>query len=345
MNRNLRIPHQGGEGAKAALQALAPAKKPKIFFLENPNPATLDRLLSEVNLKKTTINVVSKTGTTLETLSHFVILLERMKKVLSAKQLRDRIIVTTEPTPNFLNKWAVKSSWTQLHIPVNVRGRFSVLSPAGLFPMAVAGIPIKKVLQGAQWVDQNRRHAYDYATLAYGAHQILNKPITVLFPYDERLSYFGDWFCQIWGESLAKSEISGPTPMKAIGAIDQHSLLQLFLEGPRNKWYTMIGIDDYQSQLRIPNSNLLKTFLPHLKQTKLADVLKAEQRATERSLRKYKNPLCRLTIPALTPYALGALFHFFKIATATAGYLYHINPFDQPAVDEGKKWAHEFLQN
>lgn len=329
-------------GAKAAISALAKNKRPKIIFVENPNPDSLNRLFQEIDLKKTTINVISKSGSTLETLSLFFIFYERMKKVFSAKELKKRIIVTSETTPNPLTTLAKQFEWPRLPIPLNVSGRFSVLSSVGLFPMAVTGLSIAKLLAGARWMHDEQRESYLYGTLAYGAHQLLKKSTTVIFPYDERLSLFGDWFCQIWAESLAKSELSGPTPMKAIGALDQHSLLQLFLEGPGNKWYTTIGIERFDTDIKIPKTPLSKNF-PYLQNTSLSEILNAEKTATEKSLIEYHNPLCRLTLPSLSEETLGALFFHFELATTSAGYLYQINPFNQPAVDHGKEWTKKLL--
>ena len=168
------------------------------------------------------------------------------------------------------------------------------------------------MLSGAQYIDQNSRDTYLYGTLAYGTHQLLKKPLTVFFPYDERLSLLSDWFCQLWAESLAKSESSGPTPIKAVGALDQHSLLQLFLQGPQDKWYTLLTLEDYQSSLSIPQTKLLKEF-SYLANMPLEKVLQAEQKATEASLIQFENPVCRLTLPSLSAYSLGALFYHFEL--------------------------------
>jgi len=331
-------------GAKAAIEALRKSTKPKIVFIDNPNPATLETLLKNLVPKKTTINVISKSGSTLETLTLFFTIYDKMKTQLSPKILRERIYVTTEKGNNFLSKLARQEKWPLFYMPKDVQGRFSVLSAVGLFPMAVAGIDIESLLEGAQWVDQNSRESFLYATLAFGAHRILHKPIKVLFIYDERLSSFGDWFCQLWGESLAKSEISGPTPLKAIGAIDQHSLLQLFLHGPSNKWFTIIGINDYESKLAVPDIPILKSY-GYLKNVPLARILQAEQKATEQTLTDYQNPLCKLTIPRLSPYTLGALFYHFELATASVAQFYQISPFGQPAVDAGKALTRALLKN
>lgn len=328
-------------GAKSAIQALAPEQN--ILFVENPNPDSLNRLFQKINFKKTTLNVISKSGSTLETLSLFFIFHEKMKRSLSPKELQKRIIVTSEPTENPLTSLAKQFGWQTLSIPQNISGRFSVLSSVGLFPMAVAGISILKILAGARWMHENQRESYLYGMLAYGAHQLLKKSATVLFPYDERLAHFGEWFCQIWAESLAKSELSGPTPMKAIGPLDQHSLLQLFLDGPSNKWYTTIGVARFEKEIKIPKTPLTKTF-SWLENLSLARILEAEKAATEKSLIEYHNPLCRLTLPSLSSETLGALFFHFELATAVAGYLYQVDPFVQPAVERSKQWTKAILQ-
>src|SRR3989338_1906296 len=330
-------------GAKAVISALGIPSKIQVLFLENPNPATLEKMLEKINLKKTALNVISKSGATLETISLFLTVFEKLRKVISEKELKEKVWITTEPKENFLSRLAQEYSLPLLPISELIPGRYSVLSPVGLFPLLVAGIPVEELLSGASFIDHNSRESYLYGTLAYGAHQLLKKPLTVFFPYDERLSCFGDWFCQLWAESLAKSESSGPTPLKAIGALDQHSLLQLFLQGPRDKWYTLLALENYQSSLSIPKTNLLKEF-SYLANTPLEKVLQEEQKATEASLIQFENPVCRLTLPELTAYTLGALFYHFELATAIAGHLYEINPFAHPAVEQGKIFTQKLLK-
>src|SRR3989338_4523461 len=216
-------------GAKAALAALKTKSKPKVIFLENPNPDTTLEVLKKIRLKKTTINVITKSGKTIETLSLFYTLYHEMKKVMSEKECQERIIVTTEENKSDLYQLATAKKWKRFLIPKNVGGRYSVLTEVGLLPMAVAGIPIDEILLGAKTVADHSRETYLYGTYAFGVHHLLSRSMTVLFLYDERLKIFGEWFNQLWAESLAKSEQSCPTPLTAIGPQDQHSLLQLFL--------------------------------------------------------------------------------------------------------------------
>ncbi len=331
-------------GAKAVIQALGTSSKTQVFFLENPNPATLEKTLEKINLKKTALNVISKSGATLETISLFLTVFEKLRKAVPEKQLKEKVWITTEPKENFLSRFSQEYGLPLLPISEHVPGRYSVLSTVGIFPLLVAGIDVDKLLAGATFIDQNNRDTYLYGTLAYGTHQLLKKPLTVFFPYDERLSLLGDWFCQLWAESLAKSESSGPTPLKAVGALDQHSLLQLFLQGPRDKWYTLLALENYRSSLSIPKTKSLKEF-SYLANTPLEKVLQAEQKTTEISLIQFENPVCKLTLPELSAYTLGALFYHFELATAIAGHLYEINPFDQPAVEENKILIQNLLKN
>lgn len=324
-------------GAKAAIQALGGDLAVRIHFLENPNPSTVHALLKKINLKKTAINVISKSGTTLETLSLFFILFDKIKE-------NKKVIITTENKDNYLNRLAKEYNLPQLTIPENVGGRYSVLSSVGLFPMAVNGIDIQELLSGARWMDQNRVESYNYAIFSYAAHKILKKSQAVFFPYDERLKTFGDWLSQLWAESLAKTEYAGSTPLTAIGPMDQHSLLQLFLQGPRDKAFTTLEIKDYEHSIKIPGAPYLKEF-SYLKNTSLEKILHTEQMVTEESLIKTFNPVYRLTLPQLNAYTLGALFYHFELSTALTGYLYHINPFNQPAVEEGKLRIEALLKN
>lgn len=329
-------------GAKAAIQALGNISRKKIYFLENPNPDTLEILLKRINLKKTAINVISKSGSTLETLSLFFIFFEKLRQAVGTSKIRERIIITTA-RQGFLFNLAQELNLSILPIPSNVGGRYSVLSAVGLFPMLFYGIDIKALLKGAQWIDQRKRDAYLYGTLAYGANHILKKSVTTLFMYDERLHSFGDWFSQLWAESLGKSESCGSTPLKAIGPMDQHSLLQLFLQGPRDKWFTTIGIKHYKSSIKIPSSKILKEYI-YLKNIPLQKILTTEQKVTEKSLIQFQNPLCSLTLSELSAFSLGTLFYYFELATMIAGYLYEINPFDQPSVEEGKQLTQKILR-
>jgi glucose-6-phosphate isomerase len=169
-------------------------------------------------------------------------------------------------------------------------------------------------------------------------------------PYSSRLRELGQWYRQIWAESLGKKTNlagdtihAGPTPIAALGATDQHSQIQLYNEGPNNKTVTFIKVAKFDSALKVPESAGLVPGLKFLSGTKLQKIIHAELAGTAESLRSNKRPNGTLTIPEVSPEAVGALFMFFEIATAMAGYLYGINPYDQPGVEEGKAIARRLL--
>lgn len=327
-------------GTKAALEALNLNPKTNFLFLESPHPSEIERTFRKIDFQKTTVNVVSKSGNTLETIALFFLVLEELQKKVPASRIQEHIIITTEKNENFLYTLAKQKKWRVLEIPKNVPGRYSVLSAVGLFALCVAGANIKSILAGAREMWEHPQAAFDFATWAYGAHRLLHRPIHVFFPYDPRLSFFADWFLQLWAESLGKSETSGPTPLKALGPQDQHSLCQLFLAGPRDKWFTLLSVRSHKPTFKISGS--LGSF-SYLKNKDTQTILQAELEATQTALQAFQNPTLHLSIHHLDEKSLGALFMFFELATVACGYFYDINPFDQPAVEHIKRHSRSLL--
>ncbi|MFH1253536.1 MAG: glucose-6-phosphate isomerase [Candidatus Uhrbacteria bacterium] len=324
-------------GARAIHQAL-PSKKMELVFLSNPDPDTIAKDLgfSAEEWKITAINLVSKSGTTLEPLAIFFIARARMIKALGVIEQAKHIFVTTE-TKSPLATWAEKQKYEILPHPQNVGGRFAVLSIVGLFPAACGGVDIKRLLAGAQSVDY--AEAAKFAALQYLNYQ-KGRTINVLMPYSDRLSRLPFWFRQLWAESLGKDGF-GPTPIAALGAVDQHSQIQLYNDGPNNKTVTFIEVEKFSSSLRVSKS------LPDLEYVvdkDLADLLHAERKGTAMALTKNKKPNATIFIPNISPEALGALFQFFMVATAYAGELFGINTYNQPGVEAGKKETRKVLE-
>ncbi len=348
-------------GAKALQQALAPetipgAAKPgkvRVRILDNVDPDTLLPVLNSLDPRKTLVNVVSKSGTTVETAAQFLLLAKKFRAVLG-KKWKDHFVLTTDPEKGELRRLAREENVLTLDVPPNVGGRYSVLSAVGLFPAAVMGIDGKKILAGAasmkercQAEDLLRNPAYFFAA----AHVLLAKRgmnVNILFPYSERLEFLARWFCQLWGESLGKkkgSERVGLTPIVALGTTDQHSQLQLYLDGPRDKVITALSVESHQTDTAItaslPGAKESGTNFLHGK--KLGALFDAERDATKAALARNGVPLLDLRIPAISEHALGELFFFFEVATAFAGLLLEIDPLDQPAVEEGKRLAAALL--
>lgn len=337
-------------GPRALLEALKPfynmKHSPNIFIYDNVDPATLKTILSIVDLKKTTINVVTKSGSTVETMSSFLILMDTMKKTLGSDFSR-RIIATTDPEKGILREIAQKEHLRSFPVHPGVVGRFSALSPVGLLVASVSGVNIKSLLKGARKIVQQcteediwKNPAYLCAALMYLIEQKKKKDISVIVPYSDRLKAFSEWYCQLWAESLGKNN-GGQTPYPSIGTTDQHSQLQLWMEGPNDKVITFICIDDYGAEVPIPDSGIEP--LAYLKNHTLNELIKAEQEATELALTKAGRPNMRINIPMIDGFYLGQLFMFFELVTAVTGMLYGINPFNQPGVEEGKNLTYGIM--
>jgi len=326
-------------GTRAIYQALGSSGNGvKLYFAgNNTDPDSLSDLLDKIDLRKTAINVVSKSGTTMETMSAFLIIRQALiKKVGKKKHLR-QVIVTTDLTEGVLEKIAKREGYKTLAHPLNVGGRFAVLSSVGLFPAACAGISISRILKGAQSVENEHRSrgvrsaSARFAAAHYLAYQKSDQDIHVCLPYTDRLQQFGFWFRQLWAESLGKSDQVGPTPIAALGTTDQHSQLQLYLDGPKNKLITIIKCERFNTMLIVPKSYEIDQ-IDYFQGKSLSVLNHAELMATIRALNKRNVANILLTIPKVSPESLGALFMFYELACAYLGELFLINTYDQPGV-------------
>lgn len=323
--------------------------KPNIFFLSNIDPDHVNYLLKNLNLKKTLIVVISKSGETVETLSTFFVILKKLK-TLVPKKWKKQIITITDQRKGFLNSFAKENHIPRFPIPSLVSGRFSVLSPVGLLPAAFAGINIKKIAAGAKKMDKmwqesdlGKNLPAALAILQYILDTEKNKNSTVLFPYSQSLSNFADWYIQLLAESIGKKETVGIQPVKAIGTLDQHSQLQLFMEGPNTRFFIFLEIEKFDNTVNIPEDLIKNTPFEFLKNHTLNDLFKAEKKATEQALTKAARPNVTLIIQQLNEEGIGALLYFFEIQIAFLAELYNINAFDQPGVELGKKLTKQQL--
>lgn len=358
-------------GARALQQALAPETIPgsplqtrpkkaqRVRFLDNVDPATVLATFDAIDPKKTLVNVVSKSGGTVETAAQLHILAKRSQKALGPKW-KDHFVFTTDPEEGELRRLANDEGIASLEVPPAVGGRFSVLSAVGLFPAALMGIQVPQLLEGAAAMrarcessEVMENPAYFYAA----AHKLLAKKkqvsMSVFFPYCDALQTFGLWFAQLWAESLGKRKTrtgklinAGFTPVLAMGATDQHSQLQLYLEGPKDKLVTLVSVADLGRDVAIPatvSGGKTKSETSFLGGHKLGDLLAIERDATKAALVKNGVPLLELRVPQVSAHAIGELIFFFEVATVFAGELLGVNPLDQPAVEEGKRYANALL--
>ena len=327
---------------------------PRLFVIDNVDPANFDAILSfcEHNggLEKTLFNVISKSGETAETASQFMIIRDRLKAALGDKHT-DNIVAITDPEKGTMRKICDEAGYTTLPVPDGVGGRFSVLSPVGLFSAAMCGIDIESLLDGAASIDgpcsNESLNANPAAMLAFllvelGARK--GKTNHVLMPYANNLYMLADWFRQLWAESLGKRVDSpsglnsaGFTPIKALGTTDQHSQIQLYREGPNDKVIGFLEVQDFgKNDVTIPKGMDIDA-LYYLEGKSLAELLSAEKRATEYALVESQRPNFTITIPKVDAYHVGQFINLWQITTAYAGLMLGVNAYDQPAVETGKR--------
>ncbi len=330
----------------------------RLFTLDNSDPEMVARCLETIDLKKTLVNVITKSGTTSETMTAFMVVEEALGKLVGAKAARDHFIFTTDPAKGELRALAEKRGVPSLPVPPAVGGRFSVLSAVGLLPAACVGIDVEGLLRGAAHMDTRcqsasleRNPAYLYAALHYLLDTARKKSIAVMMPYAQALRDLADWHRQLWAESLGKrysldgrEVFVGQTPVKALGATDQHSQIQLYVEGPNDKVITLVQTRAWRAPCRIPKSALRGVAsLDIFRGRDMGELITAELLATEFALTKAERPNLRLILPEISAETVGELLFLLEVATAFAGGLYGINAFDQPGVEEGKIAAYALM--
>ena len=322
---------------------------PKLYILDNVDPERLVYFLDAVDPTRCLFNVVSKSGSTSETMSQFMIIQQVLEEKMGKDGARGRIVCTTDAKSGNLITIAKAEGYKYFIIPSAVGGRFSELTPVGLLPAAFCGIDIKGLLVGAAQMDEAckasdiyKNPAHMYALLHY-IGMLEGKNISVVMPYADSLKYISDWYAQLWAESLGKAYDNdgkvvnvGQTPVKALGVTDQHSQVQLYAEGPYDKIIVFLGVDEYRETITIPKTYSDMPSLGFLGGVTHNDLIKTEQAATEYALTKANRQNMTLTLPKVTAHTLGQLLYFFEVATAYAGELLNIDAFDQPGVEEGK---------
>ncbi len=322
---------------------------PRLYITDNVDPERLVYLFDNIDITKTLFNVISKSGSTSETMSQFMIIKQMLEDKLGKGNIQDNIVCTTDKEKGNLIKIAKDEGYDYFIVPSAVGGRFSELCPVGLLPAAMCGIDIEMMLKGAAYMDQlcsledpYKNPALMFSVLSYiGMNKGRN--ISVLIPYADSLKYISDWYAQLWAESLGKkfdnegNEIfAGQTPVKALGVTDQHSQIQLYVEGPDDKIVVFLGVDKYREEITIPKIYQDIPSLGFLGGATHSKLIKVEQLSTEYALTKEGKQNMTITVPSVNEFTIGQILYFFELATAYAGELLCINAFDQPGVEEGK---------
>ena len=323
---------------------------PRLTVLDNVDPTSVAGALRRIDPRRVLVNVVSKSGGTAETMAQYLVVRAWLEEALGSGATR-HLVFTTDPERGALRELARREGIAALAVPPGVGGRYSVLSPVGLLPAALVGIGIEGLLRGARRAlasaeadDLAANPAALWSGLQWAADTGLGRHIHVLMAYSDRLRAVGDWFCQLWAESLGKRVNragavvhAGPTPLAAVGAVDQHSLVQLLVEGPLDKTVTFLGVADHGEDVAIPGRDDLPADLAYLGGHTLGGLLRAEREATADALARAGRMSCLVELADLSAESVGEALMFFQLATGYAGAWYGVDPFDQPGVELGKR--------
>ena len=335
-------------GSRTLLSALG-EDPVRVRVADNVDPWSFGALLDQLDLARTAFNVVSKSGETASTMAQFLIVRDQLLRALGAIDYKSRVIITTDAEQGSLRQIVNDEGFRDLAIPAGVTGRFSALSAAGLFPAAVGGVRVEDVLAGAAWMDQRTRGenlwenpALLLAALLYLAETRAHRSTIVLMPYSDRLRDFAAWFAQLWAESLGQvadgqPRARGSTPQAAVGATDQHSQLQLWLDGPADKVVLFVRVEDHGREIEIPSAYGDLEGVGYLRGKGLGALLNMEQRAAELALQQHGRLALSLSVPQLNAFTLGQLVFLFEAATVYAAGLHRVDRWDQPATEEGRR--------
>lgn len=309
-----------------------------IHFVENIDPHSIAQLLAHLDMPRAFFLAISKSGGTLETLTQTFVCLEALAAQRGVKALADQCAVVTQPGPSAMRTLAESHRIPIIPHPADIGGRFSVLTAVGLIPAAVAGVNIRNLRAGAASVVAalDRDDAPPVAAAAR-MHALMNQGFSqsVMMPYCDRLAKLSSWYCQLWAESLGKDG-KGQTPIRSIGAVDQHSQLQLFLDGPKDKVFTIITVNHAGKGPVIRTAMAQDATLAYLEGRHVGDVMAAEQQATAETLAARGCPVRLLHLDEISDRSIGALLMHLMLETVAMAQFMGINAFDQPAVEEGK---------
>lgn len=326
----------------------------RVHFVDNVDPDQTSSLLEVLDPATTLVNVISKSGSTAETMAAFMVFRSWLEAALGPDHAA-HVVATTDPETGTLRPLAARAGYRMFEVPPSVGGRFSVLSPVGLLPIALAGIDIEGLLAGARRANATITKAYSVnpilqASLCQYLSYRRGRVISVLMPYSSRLRHVSSWFVQLWAESLGKavdrsgSRVNeGSTPLAALGATDQHSQVQLFNEGPDNKIVAFVRIGAFDQELAIPPLDLDVPGLDYLAGQTFARLIGAEQAATAHALVRHGKPGYTLRLPDVSAESVGELLQFLMWQTAVMGELTGVDTYDQPGVELGKVYTYALM--
>ena len=315
---------------------------PRIHFAENTDPNSLGAILDVADQENTWVNVVTKSGTTAETMTNFLVVRGALIEALGESGYGGRTVFTTDPEDGYLNQISAREDIRTLSIPKDVGGRFSVLTPVGLLPAAVGGLDVDALLRGAaECVDEVEAQKAEHpAVVGAAMHYLMDtargRNVRVMMAYADALERAAAWFVQLWAESLGKDG-KGSTPHGAVGTTDQHSQVQLYMEGPQDKVIEILEVGEHPRDLEIPEAYDDLDGVGYLGGHTMAELLNVECDATRRALAEAGRPNSTIKLGAINEENLGYLLQALEVQTAISGSLYGVNAFNQPGVEAGKQ--------
>lgn len=352
--KNFVVVGLGGSslGSKAVRDAWGQQGDCKVDFLDNVDAYSFDKFFSTIDVKKTMFNIVTKSGTTVETLTMFAYILDKLKKELNTEYFVN-LVVTTEKD-NALYEFCAQNNIKVYEIPKEVGGRFSVLSPVGLLPCAVMGLDLKKLLAGAKKVLEDFKNQPTSSNLcilsANNIYLHLQKKYKeiVFLVYSTRLSSFADYYIQLLSESLGKEKCLNNkpnklffTPYKADGVTFQHSLLQMFAEGEKHRLYTFMSLKKDKTDIKVTKTKdvAIDKYLPK----SFNELFNASMMGTKLALKQTGSPSCDISFENLTEQTIGEFLYYCQLTTAALGELMQVNTYNQNGVEQEKKYTKALL--
>ncbi|MEW6071594.1 MAG: glucose-6-phosphate isomerase [Planctomycetota bacterium] len=334
-----------------------PVGIPRLFVLDNVDPDLVGEFLAAVDPRTTLFNAISKSGGTAETMSQFLIFRGALIDALGEEAHREHIVITTDAEKGVLREIVRREGYRAFVVPDGVGGRYSVLSPVGLLSSALVGIDIQGLLHGAAAMAERCRTpelaanpAMLHAAIQWLLHVHHGKPLAVTFSYSSRLRDMADWYAQLLAESIGKrrsrsgAEIfAGPTPIRAVGVTDQHSQVQLYTEGPFDKWFTILAVDEPDHIVRIPRAYGDLEGVAYLGDRTLKELFQAERDGTRFALTAARRPNATIAMETVDAHSIGQLIFLLELSVALMGEHYDVNAFDQPGVEAGKVAAYALM--
>ncbi len=334
-----------------------PAGIPRLFVLDNVDPDLVGEFLATIDPAKTIFNAISKSGGTAETMSQFLLFRQALIERLGEDGHKDHLVVTTDAEKGVLREVVGREGYRSFIVPDGVGGRFSVLSAVGLVSSALVGIDIAGLLKGAADMDERCRTetflenpALVHAAVQYLLHEKKHKPMSITFSYSHRLRDMADWYAQLLAESLGKRKsrkgedvFRGPTPIRAVGVTDQHSQVQLYTEGPHDKWFTLLAVDEPDHSVTLPAAFPDREGIAYLGGRTLKELFQAERDGTRIALTEAHRPNATISVPKVDPHAVGQLIYLLELSVAIMGEHYDVDAFDQPGVEAGKIAAYALM--